>query len=152
MHVEFLRSLVEALQKFEGKEEKSEEDIRNYRQAVGSLLNHLPKLFMAFDILWEVNRSTRAKGFEQLSRQFLLSAQERRVLNMRYGFTPGGEEYTLMEIGARLQISKERVQQIHARAFMKLEKSRQLHGKDVSLVVSRALPPRDPRKDEVYCA
>ena len=48
----------------------------------------------------------------------VLSPRERQILKLRYGF--GGREYTLEEIGRKLQITRERVRQIEERALRKL--------------------------------
>lgn len=48
----------------------------------------------------------------------VLTARERRVLTLRYGFS--GREHTLEEIGKKLKVSRERIRQIEAKALRKL--------------------------------
>lgn len=54
---------------------------------------------------------------EALSR---LSARESEVLMLRFGLMPDGREWTLEEIGARFQLTRERIRQIEMRALAKL--------------------------------
>ncbi|MFQ3580871.1 MAG: sigma-70 family RNA polymerase sigma factor [Chloracidobacterium sp.] len=54
---------------------------------------------------------------EALSR---LSARESEVLMRRFGLMPDGREWTLEEIGAHFQLTRERIRQIEMRALAKL--------------------------------
>jgi RNA polymerase primary sigma factor len=54
---------------------------------------------------------------EALSR---LSAREAEVLMLRFGLMPDGREWTLEEIGARFNLTRERIRQIEMRALAKL--------------------------------
>lgn len=57
---------------------------------------------------------------EQLGRWMsYLSAQERQVLNLRFGLE-GQERHTLAEIGRMLEVSRERVRQVELKALRKL--------------------------------
>ena len=47
-----------------------------------------------------------------------LSQRESRVLRMRFGL--GGSEYTLEEVGRQLDVTRERIRQIEAKAIRKL--------------------------------
>ena len=51
-----------------------------------------------------------------------LSQKERDVLIMRYGLDDDGVKKTLEEIGARYNVSRERIRQIENRAISKLKK------------------------------
>ena len=51
-----------------------------------------------------------------------LSPKERDVLIMRYGLDDDGVKKTLEEIGARYNVSRERIRQIENRAISKLKK------------------------------
>jgi RNA polymerase primary sigma factor len=50
----------------------------------------------------------------------VLSPRERRVLELRFGFA--GREHTLEEIGNKLQVTRERIRQIEAKALRKLRR------------------------------
>jgi RNA polymerase primary sigma factor len=52
--------------------------------------------------------------------QDVLSPRERRVLELRFGFI--GHEHTLEEIGNKLQVTRERIRQIEAKALRKLRR------------------------------
>jgi RNA polymerase sigma factor (sigma-70 family) len=69
----------------------------------------------------------------------VLSAQERTVVRYRFGLE-GGRGMTLKEIGALMNISRERVRQIEVRAKRRLRKVFDEH---------RAIksPPRQPRRE-----
>ncbi|OYT71833.1 MAG: hypothetical protein CFK52_06870 [Chloracidobacterium sp. CP2_5A] len=54
---------------------------------------------------------------EALSR---LSSRESEVLMLRFGLMPDGREWTLEEIGAHFQLTRERIRQIEMRALAKL--------------------------------
>lgn len=49
-----------------------------------------------------------------------LSSREERVLRMRYGLTPDGEEKTLQEVGELFDVSREQIRIIEARAMRKM--------------------------------
>ena len=51
-----------------------------------------------------------------------LSQKERDILIMRYGLDDDGQKKTLEEIGAKYNVSRERVRQIENRAICKLKK------------------------------
>ena len=53
-----------------------------------------------------------------------LSDREKEVLRLRYGLG-ADREYTLEEIGKRLQVTRERVRQIESRALQKLRATKQ---------------------------
>lgn len=57
--------------------------------------------------------------------QDVLSPRERRVLDLRYGFT--GREHTLDEIGKKLKVTRERIRQIEERALRKLRQPKVAH-------------------------
>ena len=46
--------------------------------------------------------------------------QKRRIIIARFGLDPNQEPLTLKEVGAELNISKERIRQLEARALTKL--------------------------------
>ena len=50
----------------------------------------------------------------------LLTPREERVMRLRFGLTPDGEEKTLAEVGALFGIFRERVRQIEAKAIRKM--------------------------------
>jgi RNA polymerase primary sigma factor len=51
----------------------------------------------------------------------LLSAREREILRLRFGFGDA-EEHTLEEVGVRFAVSRERIRQLEARALRKLRR------------------------------
>lgn len=67
---------------------------------------------------------------QEMSRQHLreridtalsrLSERERKILHLRYGLS-GGESHTLQEVGKIMQVTRERVRQIEAKAVRKLQ-------------------------------
>jgi RNA polymerase primary sigma factor len=50
----------------------------------------------------------------------LLSEREQKILRMRFGLDGDGSEYTLAEVGATMQLTRERIRQIEAKALRKL--------------------------------
>jgi RNA polymerase primary sigma factor len=71
----------------------------------------------------------RRRLAEQLtSALFELDDKEREVVRMRFGLTREGQPRTLQEIGDRLQLSRERIRQIEARAKDKLRHSKRAVG------------------------
>ena len=52
-----------------------------------------------------------------------LSPRERQVIRLRFGFTPERRAYTLDQVGKALEVTRERVRQIEARALRKLRHS-----------------------------
>ena len=73
-----------------------------------------------------------------------LTSREQEVLKLRYGILDG-HEYTLLEIGRRLKVTKERVRQLEAKALRKLQhpvRSRKLSG-----FMDDDEPPRRSHKD-----
>ena len=65
-----------------------------------------------------------------------LSDREKDVLRLRYGLGTD-REYTLEEIGKRLQVTRERVRQIESRALQKLRAAKQ---RESEAIVSRRRP------------
>jgi RNA polymerase primary sigma factor len=61
-----------------------------------------------------------------------LSPKEREVIRLRHGID-GDEPWTLQQIGDRLQLSRERVRQIEARALERLRRSKRLRQVAVAL-------------------
>jgi RNA polymerase primary sigma factor len=57
-----------------------------------------------------------------------LDAKEREVVRLRFGLSPEGESLTLQQIGQRLNLSRERIRQIEARAKQKLRHSKRAVG------------------------
>jgi RNA polymerase primary sigma factor len=49
-----------------------------------------------------------------------LSPREEKVIKMRYGLGPIGEEHTLEEVGQDFSVTRERIRQIEAKALRKL--------------------------------
>ena len=49
-----------------------------------------------------------------------LSPREERVIKMRFGLGPTGEEHTLEEVGQEFTVTRERIRQIEAKALRKL--------------------------------
>jgi RNA polymerase primary sigma factor len=49
-----------------------------------------------------------------------LSPREEKVIKMRFGLNPGGEEHTLEEVGQSFTVTRERIRQIEAKALRKL--------------------------------
>jgi RNA polymerase primary sigma factor len=49
-----------------------------------------------------------------------LSPREEKVIKMRYGLGPVGEEHTLEEVGKDFSVTRERIRQIEAKALRKL--------------------------------
>jgi len=52
--------------------------------------------------------------------QRILTDKEKMVLKLRFGFE-GSDEYSLEQIGKMMQLTRERVRQIQARALTKLK-------------------------------
>ena len=52
--------------------------------------------------------------------QRILTDKEKMVLKLRFGFE-GSDEYSLDQIGKMMQLTRERVRQIQARALTKLK-------------------------------
>ena len=52
-----------------------------------------------------------------------LDERERQIVTRRFGLTRGREPLTLKEIGAAMDVSKERIRQIQCRAMRKLRKA-----------------------------
>lgn len=52
----------------------------------------------------------------------LLTPREERVIRLRYGLTPDGEEKTLADVGKLFGVFKERIRQIEAKAFRKMRR------------------------------
>jgi len=50
----------------------------------------------------------------------LLFEREQKILRMRFGLDGDGSEYTLAEVGATMQLTRERIRQIEAKALRKL--------------------------------
>lgn len=105
-------------------------DLRGLRQAL-----HLSSLDEAFtdqeegltlgSLLADPEEETEEQAVANASSAVLmktledvLSPRERRVLELRYGFT--GREHTLLEAGKKLNVTRERIRQIEARALEKL--------------------------------
>ena len=68
----------------------------------------------------QVTQNNMAKEVKYMLNK--LSQKERDILIMRYGLDDGGHKKTLEEIGARYNVSRERVRQIENRAICKLKK------------------------------
>ncbi len=49
-----------------------------------------------------------------------LEEREREILKMRFGLTPNREQYTLEDVGAKFDLTRERIRQIESRAMSKL--------------------------------
>ena len=49
-----------------------------------------------------------------------LSPREQEIVRMRYGLNDAGREYTLQEVGAIFQVTRERIRQIEEKALLKL--------------------------------
>ena len=68
-----------------------------------------------------LTQAYRARLAEVLEEAFgSLTRREAYVLRMRFGLGEAGREHTLEEIGRKLNVSRERVRQIEARAIRKL--------------------------------
>lgn len=65
-----------------------------------------------------ITETISPEAFEQLLS--ILDPRERRILELRYELTPDGKSYTLREVGQKLDVTRERVRQIEARALKKL--------------------------------
>jgi len=52
--------------------------------------------------------------------QRILTDKEKMILKLRFGFE-GSDEYSLEQIGKMMQLTRERVRQIQARALTKLK-------------------------------
>jgi len=52
--------------------------------------------------------------------QRILTDKEKMILKLRFGFD-GSDEYSLEQIGKMMQLTRERVRQIQARALTKLK-------------------------------
>jgi len=52
--------------------------------------------------------------------QRILTEKEKMILKLRFGFE-GSDEYSLEQIGKMMQLTRERVRQIQARALTKLK-------------------------------
>ena len=52
--------------------------------------------------------------------QRILTDKEKMILKLRFGFQ-GSDEYSLEQIGKMMQLTRERVRQIQARALTKLK-------------------------------
>jgi RNA polymerase primary sigma factor len=64
---------------------------------------------------------------EELQRAFqCLNAREVEVLNLRYGMDEGGHARTLDEVGALLNLTRERIRQVEKNALKRLKQSRSL--------------------------
>jgi len=69
-------------------------------------------------------RADRRQRWSKLLHELIeteLNARERRVIALRFGLYDESKMWTLQEIGQRLGVSSQRVRQIEANAFSKLQ-------------------------------
>jgi len=72
-----------------------------------------------------------------------LKPQQREVLNLRFGLVDG-KELTFLESGSRLNVTKQRVQQVYKKALVKLQQQMLTETRDIeSVVTAKNVPEKE---------
>jgi RNA polymerase primary sigma factor len=105
--------------------------MKNFTRTISDALRHRDRFCTSHPEVFSTTMDARADHYEQESAQIRreshvqrilkrLDERERQIVTSRFGLTRGREPLTLMQVGAEMGVTKERVRQIQCRAMNKL--------------------------------
>jgi RNA polymerase primary sigma factor/RNA polymerase sigma factor len=108
--------------------------MKNFARTIPDLLRHRNRFCTSHSEMLSTVEDARASQYEQESAQIQreshvegilerLDERERQIVKSRFGLTSGREPLTLRQVGAAMEVTKERVRQIQSRAMGKLRQA-----------------------------
>jgi RNA polymerase primary sigma factor/RNA polymerase sigma factor len=105
--------------------------IKNFARTIPTAFRHRDRFSTSHSEIFSTVADARADHYEQESAQLQrksqvqgmlkrLNERERQIVTSRFGLTHGQTPLTLMQVGAALGVTKERIRQIQCRAMNKL--------------------------------
>ncbi|MGA2616083.1 MAG: sigma-70 family RNA polymerase sigma factor [Thermoguttaceae bacterium] len=108
--------------------------MKNFARTIPDVLRHRNRFCTSHSEMLSTVEDARASQYEQESAQIQreshvegilerLDERERQIVKSRFGLTSGREPLTLRQVGAAMEVTKERVRQIQSRAMGKLRQA-----------------------------
>lgn len=108
--------------------------IKNFARSIPAVLRHRDRFSTSHSEVFSATEDLRADPHEQEQAQLQRESQVKKILGClderelqivagRFGLTRGQQPLTLLQVGAAMGVSKERIRQIQTRALGKLRKA-----------------------------